>query len=58
MTVANLTRGSLTALYKERLALWAKIDRLTADGEYARANSLQDYIDHYLGPLIKKSVQL
>ena len=52
---ANLTRGSLAALYTERLNLWQKVDRLTADGYYARANSLQDYIEHYLEPRIRNT---
>ena len=55
---ANLTRNPLIALYKERLDLWTKVDRLTADGEYARANSLTDYIEHYLEPLIQQKVGL
>ena len=53
--LANLTRGGIAPLYKERLDLWQKIDRLTADGHYARANSLQDYIEHYLEPRIRKT---
>ena len=52
---ANLTRGSVVPLYKERLDLWQKVDRLTADGYYARANSLKDYLEHYLEPLIRKT---
>ena len=49
----NLTRNPLMALYNERLDCWDKMDRLTADGEYARANSLWDYVTYYLEPLIK-----
>ena len=53
--LANLTRGSLTALYNERLNLWQKVDRLTADGAYVSANLLQDYIDDVLSPRIHRT---
>ena len=51
----NLSRGSLAALYKERLDLWQKVDRLTADGAYVSANLLQVYIEDVLSPRIHKT---
>ena len=53
--LANLTKGSLTSLYTERLKLWQKVDRLTADGAYVSANLLQDYIDNVLSPRIHRT---